>query len=206
MAVHGPAIASSARRRFHLPRHLRILPAGSVAHALNRGNDKRVLFDCPEDFELFLELVRWSKAKCTIRIIAYCLMRNHWHFVVWPKTDDDVTTFFHALTTAHAKLWRRQTRTVGCGHVYQDRYKAFPIFTERYYFTAMSYVEGNPYRAHLVDSARKWRWSSLQERAGYERGILDEGPIELPANWIESVDVMLPDQVLRDLRKRSRKY
>jgi putative transposase len=133
-------------------------------------------------------------------------MRNHWHFIVWPKTDDDVSTFFHELTTAHAKLWRRLTRTVGRGHVYQDRYKAFPIHTEAYFLTAMRYVEGNAFRARLVDSARHWRWSSLQERTGYDRGILDESPVELPANWIESVDTALPDQVLRNLRKRSRKY
>lgn len=189
-----------------MPRSLRILPAGCVAHALNRGNDKRVLFDCPEDFEIFLELVRWAKTKCSVRIVAYCLMRNHWHFILWPRTDDDITIFFHELTTAHAKLWRRQTRTSGTGHVYQDRYKAFPIFTEAYFFTVMRYVEGNAYRARLVDSARKWRWSSLQERLGYDRGILDEGPAELPGNWVESVDTTLPEQALRQLRKRSRRY
>ena len=73
-----------------MPRSLRDLPADCLAHALNRGNDRSTLFEVFEDFEDFLELMRWAKARCTIRIIAYCLMPNHWHFVLWPRTDDDV--------------------------------------------------------------------------------------------------------------------
>ena len=189
-----------------MPRPLRILPAGCVAHALNRGIEKRPLFDCVEDYEDFLLLVLWAKAKCTIRILAYCLMRNHWHFVVWPRTDDDVETFFFELTSEHAKRRRYRTRTVGYGHVYQDRYKAFVIWSERYYFTALSYVEGNPLRAHLVASCKDWQWSSVQERLGLDRGIVDEGPVELPGDWIARLDEPLPDSAVMDIRKRARKH
>ena len=189
-----------------MPRPLRNLPADCVAHALNRGNDKKTLFDCPEDFEDFLDLVRWAKAKCTIRILAYCLMRNHWHFIVWPRTDDDVTTFFGELTTAHAMRRRRLTRTVGYGHVYQDRYKAFQVNTDSYYYTAMSYVEGNAYRAHLVERAEKWRWSSLFERNGNARGILDRGPFLLPCDWNDQVDQPLPGTIIEEIRLRVRKH
>ena len=189
-----------------MPRPLRILPAGCVAHALNRGVEKRQLFDCVDDYDNFLTLVLWAKAKCTIRILAYCLMRNHWHFVVWPRTDDDVETFLFELTSEHAKRRRHQTRTVGYGHVYQDRYKAFVIMSERYYLTAMSYVEGNPLRANLVASCKDWKWSSVQERLGLERGIIDEGPVELPHDWIARLDEPLPDSVVMDIRKRARKH
>ena len=189
-----------------MPRPLRILPAGCVAHALNRGVEKRTLFDCVQDYEDFLTLVLWAKAKCTIRILAYCLMRNHWHFVVWPRTDDDVETFFFELTSEHAKRRRYQTQTVGYGHVYQDRYKAFVINTERHYLTVMRYVESNPLRANLVTSCKDWRWSSVQERLGLERGILDEGPVELPHDWVHRLDEPLADAVCREVRRQARRH
>jgi putative transposase len=134
------------------------------------------------------------------------LMRNHWHFVLWPRTDDDVSTFFHELSTAHAGHRRRATNTVGYGHVYQDRFKAFPIFTESYYFTAMRYVEGNAYRAKLVTSACEWRWSSLNERCGNARGLLDDGPLDLPPDWKVSVDASIPEHLLREIRRYAAKY
>ena len=189
-----------------MPRPLRNLPGGCVAHALNRGNDRKTLFDNPEDFEDFLELVRWAKSKCTIRILAYCLMRNHWHFIVWPRTDDDVTRFFAELTTAHATRRRWQTGTIGYGHVYQDRYKAFEIDTDGYYYSAMSYVEGNAYRACLVTRAQDWRWSSLHERSGNPRGILDPGPLLLPVDWGDQVDQPLPETIMEQIRQLARKH
>ena len=189
-----------------MPRPLRILPAGCVVHALNRGVEKRPLFDSVEDYEDFLLLVLWAKARCLIRILAYCLMRNHWHFVVWPRTDEDVERFFFELTSEHAKRRRYQTRTVGYGHVYQDRYKAFLIGSERHYLTVMSYVESNPLRACLVASCKDWRWSSVQERLGLERGIIDEGPVELPQDWIARLDDSLPQSTVEDIRRLARKH
>ena len=64
-----------------MPAHSRNLPAGSVVHVVNRGNDKRCLFACTRDYEEFLQLVLWAKTKCPVRIVAYCVMSNHWHFV-----------------------------------------------------------------------------------------------------------------------------
>jgi putative transposase len=189
-----------------VPRSLRILPAHCVAHALNRGNDKKALFDVAEDFEDFLELVRVAKAKCTIRILAYCLMLNHWHFILWPRTGDDVSNFFEVLETTHAKRRRWQTGTIGYGHVYQDRYKAFVINHDRYYYTAMSYVEGNAMRAGLVTRSQDWRWSSLYERRLNPRGILDEGPLPLPHDWSDLVDEGLSNTVVDDIRGLIRKH
>ena len=189
-----------------MPRSLRILPGGSVVHALNRGNDRKALFERPEDFEDFLELVRIAKSKCTIRLLAYCLMPNHWHFVLWPRVDDDVTRFFAALTTLHAMQRRWRTGTIGYGHVYQNRYKAFWIDTDNYYFSAMSYVEGNAYRARLTERAQDWPWSSLHERNGNPRELVDPGPMPLPPDWTEQVNQPLPETTIEQIRELVRKH
>ena len=189
-----------------MPRPLRFLPAGSVLHIVNRGNDKRILFESTRDFEDFLVLMALAKARAMIRIVAYCVMRNHWHFVLWPSAEGQVEAFQHWLTTTHAIRRRRITCTIGHGHIYQDRYRAFGIWSEAYYFNVVRYVEQNPLRAGLVNAAEKWRWSSLSERLGRSRGLLDEGPAALPADWSTLVNQCLPQSTVDEIRKSLLKW
>jgi putative transposase len=189
-----------------MPCSSRNLPVGSVVHVYNRGNDKRLLFERVRDFEEFLRLVAWAKAVCPVRIVAYCIMGNHWHFVFWVEVEWDVSAFLHRLTTTHAKRWRRNTDTIGYGHVYGDRFKASTIFNERYYLNCLRYVEQNPLAAGLVHSAKDWRWSSLAERLGNGRGILDPDPLGLPIDWCELVDQSLPEQDEEEIRRALKRY
>jgi len=189
-----------------MPRRSRFLPPGSLHHVVNRGNDKRILFETPRDFEQFLLLITWAKARAMVRIVAYCIMRNHWHFVLWPAAVGQVETFQHLLTTTHAIRRRRLTCTVGEGHIYQDRYHASGIWSEAYYLNVLRYVESNPLRANLVKSSAQWRWSSLYERLGHPRHILDDGPMPLPENWLELVDSSLPESVTDEIRNALLKH
>lgn len=189
-----------------MPRPLRFLPAGSVQHIINRGNDKRLLFETPRDYEEFLSLMAQAKRRANIRIPAYVLIGTHWHFVLWPSEDGQVERFQHHLTTTHAIRRRRITCTVGHGHIYQDRYHAFGIWTETQYLNVVRYVEANPLRACLVKSAAQWRWSSLYERLGHSRGIVDEGPVPLPADWPAIVDASMPQQAIDEIRRSLRKH
>jgi putative transposase len=189
-----------------MPRKLRNLPAGSVVHCVNRGNDKRTLFARAPEYEDFLQLVIWAKAQCPVRILAYSIMSNHWHFVCWVQCRGDVSEFFHRLTGTHAKSWRRRTNTVGQGHVYQHRFHDSKIFSERYYYNVMRYVEQNPFRAHLVRASRDWRWSSLQERLGNGRGIIEDGPAPLPLGWPAIVDEHLSENAISEIRSALQRY
>jgi len=189
-----------------VPRRLRKLPPGSVVHVVNRGNDKRLLFGRAAAFEDFLQLVLWAKGQCPVQILAYCIMGNHWHFVFWVQHAGDVSRFLHRLTSTHARSWRRRTATIGCGHVYQDRFHDSKVFTETHYFNVMRYVEQNPRRANLVRRSQDWRWSSLAERLGSDRGILDAGPAALPIDWPQVVDESLPDESIEEIRSALQRY
>lgn len=189
-----------------MPRNMRFSPPGSVHHVMNRGNDKKILFESPRDFEEFLLLVAWAKQQSLVRIVAYCLMSNHWHFVLWPSAENQVTTFLHRLTTTHAIRRRRRTGTVGYGHVYKDRYRASGIWSEAYYWNVLRYVESNPLRAHLVKTSAEWQWSSLYERLNQSRQIVDEGPAPLPENWSLLVDQSLPESIEEEIHRSLRKH
>jgi putative transposase len=189
-----------------MSRFSRNLPTGCIVHVVNRGNDKRPLFEGAREFEEFLRLVAWAKDICPVRIVTYCIMSNHWHFVFWVGVEWDVSAFLHRLTTTHAKRWRQRTGTVGLGHVYQDRFKTSKIFSERYYFNCLRYVEQNAWQAGLVHSAKDWRWSSLAERLGNGRRILAPDPLGLPSGWAELVGQPLPELEAAEIRNSLRRY
>jgi len=196
----------SARLEVSMPRAIRYSPADSVHHVINRGSDRRRLFASLDDFAEFLDLIAWAKGHCPIRIVAYCLMPTHWHLILWPPEPNAMPSFLHRLCTTHSIRWRKSTATVGEGHVYQHRYHAFLIESEAYYFRALRYVEANPVRAGLVTSASDWPWSSLAERLGADRGILDPGPLKLPDNWPEQVEQAMIPAELEDFHSKLRKH
>src|SRR5262245_24229590 len=106
-----------------MPRTPRIAPGGYVFHVLNRANDRQVLFHSEGDYQWFLALMSNATTHCEMRVLAYCLMPNHWHLVLWPCNDGDLSRFMKKLSGAHASRLRASSKTQGYGHVYQGRFK-----------------------------------------------------------------------------------
>lgn len=175
-----------------MPRALRTYDDDAVLHVVNRGNDRRQLFAGVRDYAVFLGLVSWAQERTSLRLLAYVVMPNHWHFVAWPDSTTQLSRFMHDVTGAHAALLRRDTGTTGTGHIYQDRYHAFVVDSEVRYYRTLRYVEANPVRAGLVGRAEQWPWSSLHERLGETRLVAD-GPVPLPPpeEWATLVNVAL---------------
>jgi putative transposase len=118
-------------------------------------------------------------------------MPNHWHFVLWPKHDGDLAAFMQQLTTKHVRRWQLHRGRVGSGHVYQGRYKSFPVEKEEHFYQVVRYVERNALRAGLVDHAEAWRWSSLWRRTAgtvQQRQFLCDWPVTYPKQWRQFVN------------------
>ena len=174
-----------------MPRTARVTPGGMVFHVLNRGVGRMRLFNKDRDYEAFEEMVAKTLITCPMRICAYCLMPNHWHFVLWPERAEDLAAFMQKLTVTHVRNWQENRRRVGMGHVYQGRYKSFPIETDEYFYQVVRYVERNALRANLVDSADRWRWSSLWRRehgSSADRQLLGGWPLPRSRRWCEFVN------------------
>ncbi len=97
-------------------------------------------------------------------IFAMVVMPNHWHFVVRPETDDQLSEFFRRLSVTHTMRWHAHYHTGGTGHLYQGRFKSFPVQGDEHLLTLMRYVERNPLRANFVELAEQWRWGSAFAR------------------------------------------
>jgi len=174
-----------------MPRLARVAPGGLVYHVLNRANGRLRLFREEPDFLAFYKVLLQAHARHSIRILAWCVMSNHWHFVVWPRKDGELSRFFGYLGLTHATRWQVAHNAVGTGHVYQGRFKNFMIEEDEHLLWALRYVERNPLRAGVVKRAQDWRWSSLHARLhGPEpiRELVSEWPVERPRNWIDLVN------------------
>ncbi|HEX3998207.1 MAG TPA: transposase [Pirellulales bacterium] len=166
---------------------------GYAYHVLNRANGRLRLFRKDADFAAFDQIVEAAHEHVPLRILGYVVMGNHWHFVVWPRRDrgQEVSEFFRWLTVTHAQRWRAHHNTSGMGHVYQGRFKSFPVAADEHLLGVLRYVERNPLRAGLVRRAEKWRWGSLHRRVSgteAERNLLAEPPAPLGDDWIRHVN------------------
>lgn len=162
-----------------MSRALRSFEDNSVVHVVNRGNERRRLFDRPRDYDEFLQILDVTLDKRPTRLLGYVLMPNHWHMVLWPAAPRELSQFLHYLTSLHAARFRHTSGTTGSGHVYQGRYRSTVVDSDLRYARTLRYVEGNPVRAQLVRRAEDWPWSSMTERLGAIRRLVD-GPFRLP--------------------------
>jgi putative transposase len=176
-----------------MPRRGRAIVGDLPYHIINRAAGRVALFSSPGDYDAFEDLVALALARLPLRVLAYSVMPNHWHFVVWPRQEDgsDVSRFFHWLTMSHTQRHHAARRTVGTGPLYQGRFKCFPIERDEHLVTVLRYVERNPLRAGLVPKASSWRWSSLWHWAHGDTGVgrlLSPWPVERPDNWLTLVE------------------
>ncbi len=170
-----------------MPRMSRQLAGGLIYHVINRGNDKQVVFRKSFDYEAFLDVVAMAKERCPLKLFAYCLMPNHFHFVVSPGGDISLSLWMQWLGTTHIRRYNNHYDR--SGHLWQGRFKSFPVQDDDHLLVLMRYVEGNPVRAGLVASARDWKWSSHRENTGaLPRKLTDIAPRDLPEHWTQYID------------------
>jgi putative transposase len=174
-----------------------------VFHVLNRGVGRRRLFHKDQDYAAFERTMEMALAAVPVRLLCYCLMPNHWHLVLWPRAEGQLGRFMQRLTTAHVRRWQAHYHEVGLGHVYQGRFKSFPVQEDAHYLTVARYVERNALRAKLVERAQDWRWCSLWRKesgSAQERGLLGQWPVAPRDDWLEWVKQPQTDAELAEMR------
>jgi len=140
-----------------------------------------------------------------MRILAYCLMPNHFHLVLWPRHDGDISRWVHWLLTTHVRRYQKHYHS--SGHIWQGRFKSFPIQEDDHLRVVLRYVERNPLRAGLVERAEDWGWSSLHALSTDSSGPirLDPGPAPRGAGWVEDVNAPMFDNDVARVRQSLRR-
>src|SRR5262245_56986693 len=101
-----------------MPRPPRVSQPGYVYHVLNRAVARLPLFEQAGDFEAFERVLREALTVVPMRLLAYTIMPNHWHLVLWPHTDGSLSRFVGWLTLTHTQRWHTFHQTAGTGHLY----------------------------------------------------------------------------------------
>jgi putative transposase len=158
------------------------------------------VFHKQADYVAFRALFEEAHERLPMRLVAWCLMPNHFHLVLWPQGDGDVSRWMQWLLSTHVRRYHEHYHT--SGHVWQGRFKAFAIQENEHLLSVMRYVERNPLRAGLVSSLLDWPYSSLPLRLKGERPPwYSEGPVSRGRDWIEYVEQPQTDAELLSLRQ-----
>jgi len=176
---------------------------GYVYHVLNRANARLTIFDDQADYEAFENVLLQAVERTKTRLLAYCVMPNHWHLVVWPRADGELSQFVGWLTLTHTQRWHAHRHSAGAGHLYQGRFKSFPVQDNDHLYTVVRYVERNPLRANLTSHAERWRFSSLFRWArgsAEDKRLLAPWPVPRQAGWIDHVNQPLTESELLAVR------
>ena len=196
-----------------MARKPRFAPGGLAYHVMNRTWPGVDLFEDDADYQAFEKVLAQAVDRHRgIRLCAYCLMPNHFHLVVWPKTDGQLSGFMQWLSMTHAARWHAHRHTGGRGHLYQSRFRSFPIQQDDHFLGVCRYVERNALRANLVSKAQDWRWSSLSTRSDRRSTIgmlLSSWPVEMPTrwtNWVNQAQTEAELAALRRARDRGQPY
>jgi putative transposase len=188
-----------------MPRVARVAPGGLVYHVLNRAAGRARILRREADFEAFERVMIEAHRRFPLRLCAWCILPNHWHFVPWPERDGQLLEFFRWLAHTHAMRWRVAHHSVGDGPLYQGRFKSFPVEPDDEAFLIVCrYVERNALSAGLVRRAQDWRHGSLWVRAHGSaelRAVLhNDWPVERPRNWMDRVNAKLTPREIERVR------
>ncbi|QDV64247.1 transposase [Crateriforma conspicua] len=187
-----------------MPRQRRVDEAGGIYHALNRGNARQAIFRKEEDYQAFERTLADGLERYDVELFSYCLMPNHWHLVLRPLADGMMGRFMRWVTATHTLRHHAHYQRAGEGHLYQSRFKSFPVQDDAHFLTVCRYVERNALRAGLVRKAEAWRHGSLWrwlQKPEPKPAILASWPVRRASDWVSRVNQALSSKELEAVRR-----
>ena len=186
----------------------RATPGGLIYHVLNRANAGVRMFRGQADYALFDRVIEEAHGRVPLRLLGYVVMPDHWHLVLWPRREGELSEFMRWLSVTHTRRWHASRNSAGTGHLYQGRYKSFPVEPDEHLLSLLAFVESNPKRNKLVRKAQDWQWGSLWRREQDDESaaaLLDDPPLALPRNWVARVNAPLEADELAALQTSVRR-
>ncbi len=187
----------------HMGRAPRVDIGDTVYHVINRANGRAQIFNSEVEYSDFEGLLNEIKETYDMRILAYIIMPNHWHLLLYPKKDGDLAKSMHWLTSTHVRRHHARNRTIGHGHLYQGTYKSFLVLDDAHFLSVLKYIERNAVRAKLSKTAQSWKWGSAFRRLGMNakaKVLLAELPVPLPNDYEKWINQAEPAEELAKIR------
>jgi len=136
---------------------------GIPQHVVQRGNDRQACFAATADYLRYLQELREASAKHDCAVHAYVLMTNHVHLLVTPTATGTISRMMQAIGRRYVGSFNARYRRTGT--LWEGRFKAALVDTDRYLLTCYRYIELNPVRAHMTNDPADYPWSSYHHNA-----------------------------------------
>lgn len=147
-----------------MPRQPRFVIPGLPQHVIVRGNNRDPIFYADEDYRFYLDKLKEACDKHQCDVHAYVLMTNHTHLLMTPHTEQSISKTLQMLGRYYVQYFNYSYHRTGT--LWEGRYKATLIDSERYLLTCYRYIELNPVRAEgMVDHPSEYPWSSYRHNA-----------------------------------------
>jgi putative transposase len=187
-----------------MPRTARASAANVRYYVLNRSNHRARVFQKDADYEALGDLRAEAKPRQPMRVLGYCVMHNHPHLAPRPLGDGNFGRWMHWLLTARMRRYQRHDHSTG--HVWQGRFKAFPIQEDEHLMEVLRDIGRKPLRVSLVEFAEQWPWSRQAAFAAGRAGpLIDPGPVPRGSGWVEAVDAPIFEPEVEAIRRSVRR-
>lgn len=142
-----------------MPRKERITEPG-IYHIINRGVERRDIFNEHSDYAFFLELLLKLSKDYDVIIHTYALMTNHYHILLETK-QNNLSKAIQFLNDKYAKYYNKKYTRVG--HLWQGRYKSYALYDDAHFWIVAKYIERNPIKANMVNDINLYNYQSFFE-------------------------------------------
>ena len=126
-----------------------------------QGVNKEYIFNKNEYIEKYLNIIKENKANYNFTIMAYCIMNNHAHFLVYTENIEDFGKFMHKVNLIYAQMYNKKENR--CGVLFRNRYKTEPIYERKHLLNCIKYIHNNPVKAKIVSRCDEYKYSSYTD-------------------------------------------
>lgn len=156
-----------------MPRRARRDNDSSFFHIIVQGIDKKYIFSSESYMKKYYELIIEKSLKHNINVLAYCLMGNHAHLLIYTTQISDMSNFMRDVNTEYGTYYNKNEKRVG--YVFRDRFVSEPIQNIRYLYNCISYIHFNPVEANIVKYPHEYAYSSYNDYLNKNGIVTDEG-------------------------------
>lgn len=172
---------------------------GYVYHVIGCGLKPKPMFRSLEDYQDFDSILARAVERYEPRLLAYCVLPKHWHLVLTPRKDGDLSRFMAWLTTTHSARWHTKPKRGESGGIYERRFRSFPVQDNAKLLDVLRFVESHPIRAGLAVGLSDWPWASWARRVQEPDAawpLLSSPPVPFPSDWNEQLSLEIPTETL----------
>lgn len=145
-----------------MPRIARNSLNTSFYHVMVQGLKKEYIFQRKENIEKYIELLLKEKENFNLEVLAYCVMSNHAHILIYTENINEMSKYMHSINQKFAQFYN-YINNERVGYVFRDRFKSEPIYNEKYLIRCIRYIHNNPVKAKLINQPYNYKYSSYRD-------------------------------------------